>query len=310
MRVEVARLVLAIAAAILCPAGGLLPRAQSQTMIPPAFAEAAAPSSLAPEADHAEGVSAPNSPDEHDRPWAAQRSYGLLSRASVGADLSFLGIGIKGTVVLGPIIDGRLDTNFFLLQPNTWKIDNFVVNPDFHYVSMAAKLDVYPFNSMWRLSPGVMFLNQNRLSASGGIKAGSDFDLNGVTYYSTNPNPATGATPTTGTVNIGLHRYVPAFTLSGGFGRFVPHSQRRWSFPSEIGAIFTGAPTVDVNVGGWVCEDKAQTRCSNLADSANPVSIRFHQNLQTALARWRRDLDRVSIYPILSFSVTYSFNVR
>ncbi|MGA2726597.1 MAG: hypothetical protein ABSE96_02220 [Terracidiphilus sp.] len=107
-----------------------------------------------------------------------------------------------------------------------------------------------------------------------------------------------------------MHRYRPALTLAGGFGKFVPRSDRHWSFPSEFGVAFTGAPTVNVNPGGWICLDQAQTQCSNLSDSANPVTVQFNDALQASLTKWRKDLSAVQVYPLFSYSVVYSFNIR
>jgi hypothetical protein len=239
---------------------------------------------------------------------AETENWGPLSRIGVGADVSTLGIGIKGAVILTKYFDARLDTNFFLHDTGLIKISGVNVDADFHFVSMATKLDWYPGNSIWRLSPGIMFVNANRLSGTVDITGGNSFDVNGKTYYSANPNPVTGATPFTGNVVLGLNTDKPAFTVSGGWGRFVPHSHRRWSFPSEFGVIFMGAPNLNVNMSGWVCTDRKQTQCSDLGNPTNPIAIQFNNNLQTQLTKWRRDLGAVSIYPIFSYSFMYSFD--
>ncbi len=85
--------------------------------------------------------------------------------------------------------------------------------------------------------------------------------------------------------------------VSMGFGRFVPHSNRHWSFPAEFGVLYMGAPTFNVKVGGTVCTDKAQTNCSNLGDTTRPVAVEFNQSLQGQLARWRKDLQEVQFFP-------------
>lgn len=100
-----------------------------------------------------------------------------------------------------------------------------------------------------------------------------------------------------------MNRRQPEFTVSGGFGRFVPHSGRHWSFPSEFGAVFMGAPTVNVNLTGWACLDAKQTQCSDIADPTNPVAIQFNDSLQKTLTKWRNGLSAWKIYPIFSYSV-------
>jgi hypothetical protein len=99
-------------------------------------------------------------------------------------------------------------------------------------------------------------------------------------------------------------------TLAGGFGKFIPRSNRHWSFPSEFGVAFTGAPTVDVNMAGWACLDKAQTQCSNLSNLSDPVAVQFNDALQASLTKWRKSLSAVEVYPLFSYSVVYSFNIR
>ena len=252
-------------------------------------------------------------PEPRDRgqmPWEAKVTYGWLSRAAIGADVSPLGIGIKAAVIAGPLVDLRLDGNFFSKDLGTFEVDRFRINPALHLRSLAIKADVYPFNSIWRLSGGLMLMNGNQITATGIAKGGSSFSINGNDYFSAIENPATGATPVTGNTVMGFHRHTPTFTVSGGFGRFIPRSKRHWSFPSEFGVVFTGAPTLDLNLAGWVCQDRAQTRCSNIADTANPVGAAFNQNLHTALTKWRRSLTAVQMYPIFSYGVVYSFGLR
>ena len=179
-----------------------------------------------------------------------------------------------------------------------------------HLASVEALVDAYPWASVWRVSAGVMLMNGNQLSGTTRIASGTSFNLDGLTFYSANPNVATGATPVTGSGLLGFHANQPAAIVSGGFGKFIPRSERHWSFPSEFGVIFTGAPTINVALNGWVCKDKTQTDCSNLSDPANPVTIQFNNALQAQLGKWRRTLNDFPIYPIFSYGVVYSFNIR
>jgi hypothetical protein len=249
-----------------------------------------------------------------DEPWevapagtAHQRPF---SRVGIGADVSPLGIGIKSATVLTEYFDARLMGSFFNFNSGQFEVDGFRATAQLHLASAAASLDWYPFNSIWRLSPGLMFFNGNQASMTALIVPGNSFKLNGQTFYSPSANAATGLTPLAGTGVLGFHTHEPAFTLAGGFGKFIPRSKRHWSFPSEFGVIFMGAPTADVTPSGGVCLDAAQTQCSNVSDSSNPVSVEFNSALQAQLAKWRQDLGKVQVYPIFSYSVVYSFDVR
>lgn len=233
-----------------------------------------------------------------------------FSRIGIGADVSLLGVGLKSAIVLTRYFDARLMGNYFSYQTGRFEVEGFNVNANLHLASAAASLDWYPFNSIWRLSPGVMFFNDNRISGALDIVPGTGFSLNGENFYSANANPATGATPLKGNGVLGLHTNRPAATIAGGFGKFIPRSNRHWSFPSEFGVMFTGAPTINLNFSGWACLDAAQTQCGNLSKPANPVAVEFNNAEQATLAKWRRSLNKIQVYPIFTYSVVYSFNVR
>jgi hypothetical protein len=233
-----------------------------------------------------------------------------FSRIGIGADVNPLGIGIKTAIILNHLYDARFMGNFFNYDSGRFELEGFNVNANIHLQSAAASLDWYPFGSIWRISPGLLFMNGNQLSVSTSIVPGTSFTLNNQTFYSATANPATGATPLSGSGVLGLHTNSPAFTIAGGFGKFIPRSNRHWSFPSEFGVAFTGAPTANVIASGWACTDAAQTKCSNVGDPTNPVAIEFNNALQTSLTKWRNDLAKVKVYPLFSYSVVYSFNIR
>jgi hypothetical protein len=65
-----------------------------------------------------------------------------------------------------------------------------------------------------------------------------------------------------------------------------------------------------VKLAGWVCLDEAETQCSNLGNTVDPVTVQFNDALQTSLTKWRKGLSAVQVYPLFSYSVVYSFNVR
>jgi hypothetical protein len=251
---------------------------------------------------------APAGQEPASEPWPTNVYQNPWSRIAVGADVSPLGIGIKGATILNTFMDLRLDTDFFHYDTGRFEIEGVNVDGQLHLASATAKVDMYPWLSVWRVSAGLMFFNANRLDAGARIAGGTSFTLDHRTFYSASQNAVTGATPVTGSGTFGLHRHQPAFELSGGFGKFIPRSQRHWSFPVELGVVFMGAPTVQVNLTGSVCQDKAQTRCGNLSDTANPVTADFNNALQASLTKWRQQVSSFSLYPVFSYSVVYSFN--
>jgi hypothetical protein len=155
-----------------------------------------------------------------------------------------------------------------------------------------------------------MFFKGNQISVQTGIIPETSFTLNGQTFYSASANPATGVTALTGTGVLGLHTNRPAATIAGDLGKFIPRSNRHWSFPAEFGVAFTGAPSVNVTPSGWVCLDTKQTQCSNLSSAANPITVEFNSALQASLTKLRNGLNEVQIYLLFSYGVVYSFNIR
>lgn len=243
-------------------------------------------------------------PQREGVPWAAEWHQQPFSRLGLGADVSLLGIGIKAATPLNQYFDARGLINFFGYTSGRFEVDGFNINADIHMASAAAAMDLYPYNSMWRISGGLMFFNGNKLSTTADIVPGTSFSLSGVTYYSATADPVTGS------ATLGLNTIKAEPMVSFGFGRFVPHSNRHWSFPSEFGAVYMGAPTLTVTTSGTVCTDKAQTNCSSISDTGNPVGEAFNTNLQGQLAKWRNALNKVQFYPIFSFSAMYSFGIR
>jgi len=233
-----------------------------------------------------------------------------FSRIGIGADVSPLGFGIKSAIILDHLFDARIMGNFFSYSKNRFEIEGFNMTANLHMRSGAACLDWYPFDSIWRISPGLLFFNGNQLSATAAIVPGTSFSLDNQTFYSASANAATGATPLTGTGTLGLHTTTPAFTIAGGVGKFIPRSDRHLSFPFELGVAFTGAPSASATMSGWACRDAAQTQCGNVAEAVTPVAIQFNSALQASLTKLRNNLRLVEVYPLLSYSVVYSFNIR
>jgi hypothetical protein len=233
-----------------------------------------------------------------------------FSRIGIGGDINFLGIGIKSAIVLNHYFDARLMGNFFFFDSGRFEVESFNIDANMHFASGAASLDFYPFGSVWRISPGVIFYNGNKLSGTMELAGGQSFTPQNQIYYSAYPNAATGATPLKGTGVLGLNTNKPAFTIAGGFGKYIPRSNRHWSFPSEFGVAFTGPAKIAINTSGWVCTDEAQTHCADVGNPNTQIGQEFNADLQSRITKWQKDLNKVTIYPLFSYSVMYSFNIR
>ncbi len=230
-----------------------------------------------------------------------------LSKVAVGADASTLGIGIDLTTNLNRHLNLRASGSFFD-QPAHFTTNGFHADAQIKLASTRASLDIYPFRNGFRISPGVMLYNQNRVTASDAIAGGTSFTLNGDTFYSANANAATGAEPVNGSALLNLHATHPAFTITGGWGNPLARNGHL-SFPVEVGVALVGAPALNVNLAGWACHDQAQTECTNISNLNNPIAVQIQNDLQAEIGKWKQDLDPLKTYPIVKAGVTYSFNV-
>lgn len=235
-------------------------------------------------------------------------SEGLFSKIGIGGGVSPLGIQLQAATNLGSHFNLRGSGNFFNYSDN-FTTNGISASAKLNLASAGAAVDIYPFRAGFRISPGLLFYNQNQVTASTSVPAGSSFTLNGTTYYSANTNAATGATPVTGTGTLGLNTSKPAFTITTGWGNMLPRNGH-FSVPFEVGVAFIGAPSVNVNLGGWACYDQAQTECTNIASTTNPIAIAIQSNLAAQEAKWTSDLNPLKTYPILSVGLAYSFNIR
>lgn len=227
-----------------------------------------------------------------------------FSRIGIGVGASPLGIGANASIVLTEYFDARLAGNFLRFNFGRFEADGVNAYAGLHLASGTAALDFYPFNIPIRLSAGLMFYNMNHVSATMRVAPATGFTVNGESFYA----GTAGSTPLTGVAALAFHAIRPAPTLALGFGKFIPRSNRHWSFPSEFGVAFTGSPSVNVSMAGTVCSDPALTDCSDVADTSSPAGAAFNSALQAKLASWRRSLSRVDIFPFLSGGVSYSFD--
>lgn len=230
-----------------------------------------------------------------------------LSKVAVGGGVSLLGIGVELTTNLNRHLNVRGSGNF-LDQPIHFTTNGFHADAKLNLASTRASVDIYPFRSGFRISPGVMLYNQNRIMATDTLAGGTSFTLNDDTFYSANANAATGATPVNGSALLNLHATRPAFTITGGWGNPLARNGH-WSFPVEVGVALVGAPALNVKLAGWACHDQAQTQCTDISNLNNPIAVQVQNDLQAEIGKWTQDLNPLKTYPIINAGVTYSFNV-
>lgn len=231
-----------------------------------------------------------------------------FSRMALGAGVSPLGIGMEAVTDLNQHLNLRFTGNVFNYS-TSFTASGIPATAQANFASAGVSLDVYPFHTGFRLSPGLLYLNNNRMTAVADMPAGTSITLNGTDYYSARANPVTGATPLSGNGYLNLNTTKPAFTITTGWGNHIQRNGH-WSFPFEIGVAMIGKPAVNMNLSGWACTDATQAHCANIDDPANPLAVEVQTNLQAQIAKWNKDLDPLKTYPIVSAGVAYSFGIR
>jgi hypothetical protein len=159
-----------------------------------------------------------------------------------------------------------------------------------------ASLDWYPVGGRFRLSPLLVFANNNRVQATALIPAGNTVTLNGQDYISSLSDPLHGAG------SIDFRKTSPGFSL--GWGNIVSRTGGHFSFPLEAGFYYVGQPDLKVSFTGSAC-DPAQPP----AIGCEPVDQDggFQQSLAAFVARNNHNLSYAAFLPVLSFGVGYSF---
>jgi hypothetical protein len=231
-----------------------------------------------------------------------------FSQVAFGGGISPLGIQLSLTTNLTQHFNLRSTGNVFGYSTN-FTTSGIGADAKLSMKSAGTALDIYPFHKGFRVSPGLLFYNGNRITANASVAGGTSFTLNGQTYYSANANSATGATPVNGNALLSMHTTNPAVTITTGWGNTVPRNGH-WSFPFELGAAFTGAPSLKVNLGGWACYDEAQTLCTDISSKTDPIAIQIQNDLSAQVTNWTKDIEPLKTYPIASIGVAYSFGLR
>ncbi len=230
---------------------------------------------------------------------AAQGPPKPLSRIALGVGFSPLGIGFQAATNINSHFNVRGTGNFLNYTRNNIKTEGFDVTAKLNLASAGASVDFYPFHAGFRLSPGILFYNQNKVDAVFIAAAGTSFTLNNHTYYS-----AGGSSAVQGLGTFGLGNGSQAFTMTTGWGNVIPASGRHISFPFEVGVAFTKDPTVSLNLSGVVCDAQGKN-CVNVATDATAQA-----DLAAQVKKYQNDFNQLKTYPIVSFGVAYNFRIR
>ena len=205
------------------------------------------------------------------------------------------GAGFDVATPLSRTTNIRTGADFFSYATN-FQEQGANVTADLRMLSGHASLDWFPFGGRFRLSPQLIFGNNNRLRATAIVPSGSMVTVNGQDFTSSYTDPLHGGGL------IDFRKVSPGFTL--GFGNIIPRTKSHFSMPIEAGFYYVGQPRLTVAFSGSACDPSQPPviGCQSVANNAQ-----FQQDLAAFIARNNNNLSYASFLPILSIGFGYKF---
>jgi hypothetical protein len=234
-----------------------------------------------------------------------------FSRLGLSVGVGAMGINMQAAVEANRHLNIRGIGNYFSYTVNNIKVsggngaNGVNASASLNFATAGVALDYYPWpNHGFRLSPGVMLYNQNVISASGTSSTGNSITLNSTKYYADSVNPFS-LNP-----RLGLNTHQQAFIATMGWGNLISRRGGHFSVPFEIGAVFTGVPTLALNITGNGCLNQADAAtngpsCVNMATNSNAQAA-----IAAQIAKYQSDLNPLKAFPILSIGIGYNFRLH
>lgn len=213
------------------------------------------------------------------------------SKVGIGVKVSSLGVGIEAAVPVLHKVNVRAGGNF-ISYGHTFHQDGVNYKGSLNWRSGEASLDWFP---LWgfHVSPGVLFYNGNKITATASVPGSQTFTLNGTTYMS---DPTA---PITGVGSVGFTKFDPKLTF--GFGNLIPRSGRHWSLLGEFGVAYQGSPKALLAFQGNAC-DQGGSNCQSAA--TNPAVV---ANVAAEQNKLNHDMSFFKFYPIVSLGFGFNF---
>jgi hypothetical protein len=222
-------------------------------------------------------------------------SYAPFRAWGIDAHVGINGIGGDIATTLAPKLNLRVGGDAFSYS-DTFTDEGANVNASLHLASGHASVDWYPFLNGFRVSPTIVFANNNRGRGTAVIPAGSTVTLDGDDYVSSTADPLHGSG------SVDFRKTAPGLTV--GWGNIIPRSASHWSFPVELGFYYVGQPKLKVMFTGSACDptEPQPLGCQSVDNDAD-----FQKSLTNFRARNENNLSYAKFFPIASFGVGYRF---
>lgn len=207
-----------------------------------------------------------------------------------GIKANTLGAGAELATPLFRQFNVRSGVNFFVFA-YPFGIDGVDYNANLHFRCSQSTLDWFPMGHSFHISPGILY-SKNTVSSTAIVLAGQNFTLGDQDFVDSVGDPVHG------NMSLAYPRAVSPMLLLG-FGNILPPTGRRLSVPVELGAAYTGAATIKVNLTGTACTNQG---CTSFATNSEAQT-----SLTQEIQKINEDLKKVPVYPILSLGVAYHF---
>jgi hypothetical protein len=226
-------------------------------------------------------------------PAAAQPDLGPHSSVGLSANVSTLGLGVDAAFPVLERANVRVGFNLFNLN-HDFDNDGITLAASLQLSSFSAHFDWFAFGGGFHISPGVMVYNGNKVTAVATVPAGQKFSLGDENLFSNAANPVNGS------ARISWESKV-APSLLMGWGNIIPHGDRRWSIPFELGVVYSKAPTSTLAFGGSACAQNG-TNCRNIA--TDPT---LQADVAKEQTNMNSDLSVLKLIPVVSLGFSYKF---
>jgi hypothetical protein len=225
----------------------------------------------------------------------APQSLRPFSRLGFDWHTGLAGIGFDVATPLSRSLNVRTGSDFFHYS-TAFQQQGANVAIALRMRSGHASLDWFPFHGRFRLSPQLVFANNNRIQATALIPPGSTITLNGQNYISSLTDPMHGS----GTIEF--RKLSPGMTL--GFGNIIPRTRSHISIPIELGFYYAGQPGLKVNFSGSACDptQPAAIGCQSVSNDPG-----FQHDLSAFISRNNNNLSYISFMPTFSIGFGYAF---
>jgi len=197
-------------------------------------------------------------------------------RVAVSVEASSLGPGAKVDIKAMDKLNVRLGGNGFSYN-FSGKAQDVDYKVKLHLMSFCLLADWFPFEQHdWRFTGGAI-LNKNRVNVD--AKPAVSYKVGDTTYTSAQVGSLAG--------KITFEPVAPYLGLGWGnpFGK-----DSHWSFNFDLGAMYQGAPKVNLDANGPIANDPT-----------------FQSNLAQEKDQLKDKTNRFKFYPVVAIAVAYRF---